>query len=69
MSKKNKDMPAMPVVTSSGICANGLTKREMIAKDLMSGILSNPDYSYEGAKAITKLAVGLADALLAELDK
>ena len=79
MSKKNKDMPAMPVVTSNGICANGLTKREMIAMHAMQG-LSSLDVETtkiyidalgldDVGRVFAKMSVEFADALLAELDK
>lgn len=49
--------------------AFGFTKREAAALKAMQGILSNPNYSYDGFGSMSKIAVEAADALLAELDK
>ena len=75
---KNADMPAMPthdVFEHCGFDGNsgphmtqttnyGLTKREMMAMHIFSGMISNNSYVGD-----VKLAVELADALLVELDQ
>lgn len=73
---KNADMPAMPQsATSEGYSCHyydyngpgvptGLTKREMMAMHIFSGMMSNNSYVGD-----VKLAVELADELLAELDR
>ena len=70
---KNADMPAIPVLEPNNI-SEGVTKREMFAMYAMSaclnGILSNPDpLSKITPSECAEIAVGYADALLAELDK
>lgn len=72
----NGNMPAMPQsATSEGNPCNyydysgpgvptGLTKREMVAVHIFSGMMSNNAYVGD-----VKFAVGLADALLAELER
>ncbi len=80
---KNADKPAMP--TPKGLlddlthqCVTeslGLTKREMFAMHALSSVLDmyNPyeDGSFDSSnyEQTIKHAVGIADALLAELDK
>lgn len=66
---KNADMPAMPVELSGfgsyePTAYTGLTKREMMAMHIFSGMMSNNSYVGD-----VKLAVELADELLAELDR
>lgn len=66
---KNADIPAMPVELSGfgsyePIAYTGLTKREMMAMHIFSGMVSNNSYVGD-----VKLAVELADELLAELDR
>ena len=73
---KNADMPAMPsdvkavyeAMTDSldswGKAALGLTKREMMAMHIFGGMMLNNSYAGDA-----RLAVGLADSLLAELDR
>ena len=63
---KNADMPAMPLPlgTETEKWCQGLTKREMMAMHIFSGMMSNN--SYVGG---VNLAVELADELLAELDR
>jgi len=72
----NADMPAMPIgeqidgINMNPNC-NGLTKREMIAMNIMANIAwkatdSNSPQHYEHAAAS---AVSMADALLKELNK
>lgn len=65
---KNADMPAMPVELSGfgtyePIAYTVLTKREMMAMHIFSGMMSNNSYVGD-----MKFAVELTDALLAELD-
>ena len=68
---KNADMPAMPVFSDahgyiSGD-AKGLTKREYFAGLAMQGLLSGGiSGSYE---IISARSVGIADALLSELER
>lgn len=77
---KNADMPAMPsdvkdvyeAMTggsdSWGKAALGLTKREMMAMHILSGLLS--DYEFDATRQMAaEIAVEQADALLAELEK
>ena len=59
-----KNEPAMPIVSNGNALSAGLTKREMMAMHIFSGMMSNN--SYVGG---VKLAVELADELLAELDR
>ena len=74
MSNNNGDMPAMPQDDAIwcqriGECptlATGLTKREMIAMHIASGLISDPQVR-TGTVAAT--AVKVADALLAELER
>lgn len=84
---KNKDMPAMPFVDPGfgqyqPEVVSGLTKREMIAMNAMSAMLSSQyvsDFNKDGNsdndaycsmhKGIAVEAIKYADALLAELDK
>ena len=79
---KNADMPAMPthdVFEHCGFDDNsgphltqttnyGLTKREMMAMHILSGLLS--DYEFDVTRQMAaEVAVQQADALLAELDR
>ena len=77
---KNADMPAMPQsATSEGHpcyyydysgpgVPTGLTKREMMAMHILSGLLS--DYEFDVTRQMAaEVAVQQADALLAELDR
>ena len=73
---KNSDMPAMPVFDSSGcpslygddgVEAKGLTKREMMAMHIMQGMISCENFNPPREEA-AQLAVGMTDALLAELE-
>jgi len=63
----NSDKPAMPVQFADW---NGLTKREYFAglamQGLMSGIQEDTEWNFE---EYSSTAVGMADALLKELDK
>ena len=77
---RNADMPAMPQsATSEGYSCyyydydgpgvpTGLTKREMMAMHILSGLLS--DYEFDVTRQMAaEIAVQQADALLAELEK
>lgn len=74
---KNADMPAMPVTDEcgmpfnsipEGLCTTGLTKREMMAMHILSGLLS--DYEFDVTRQMAaEVAVEQADALLAELER
>ena len=63
---KNSDMPAMllPLGAETTDGCHGLTKREIMAMHIFSGMMSNNAYVGD-----VKFAVGLADALLAELER
>ena len=67
---KNADMPAMPLPlgTETEKWCQGLTKREMMAMHILSGLLS--DYEFDVTRQVAaEVAVQQADALLAELDR
>lgn len=70
---KNADLPAMPVELSgfgqyAPIAYMGMTKREMMAMHILSGLLS--DYEFDVTRQMAaEIAVQQADALLAELEK
>ena len=77
---RNADLPAMPQsATSEGYSCNyydyggpgiptGLTKREMMAMHILSGLLS--DYEFDVTRQVAaEIAVQQADALLAKLEK
>ena len=70
---KNADMPAMPVELSGfgsyePIAYTGLTKREMMAMNIMAGIASGNSIMVTCSMGVG-YAVSLADQLLAELDR
>lgn len=78
---KNSDMPAMPMFsdnaepcivrdpeTGKKAPATGLTKREMMAMHILSGMLSSENFNPTREQAAS-FAVGQADALLAELER
>ena len=74
MTIKNADMPAMPIdrcdadAVEAGIQVfSGLTKREMMAMHIMSGLLSKPGHSFSEHN-VARDAVRAADALLAALE-
>ena len=46
----------------------GLTKREMMATQLLAGILTNPDSNDRSPQGLSRRAVVLADALIAALN-
>ena len=63
-----KNEPAMPIVSNGNVLSAGLTKREMMAMHILSGLLS--DYEFDVTRQIAaEIAVQQADALLAELDR
>ena len=67
---KNADMPAMPLPlgTETEKWCQGLTKREMMAMHILSGLLS--DYEFDVTRQVAaEVAVQQADALLSELDR
>ena len=81
---KNADMPAMPIIDdeqsfpidgekygkslSSGRFAVGMTKREMMAMHILSGMLSSENFNPTREQAAS-CAVRQADELLAELER
>ena len=67
---KNADMPAMPLPlgTETEKWCQGLTKREMMAMHIMQGMISCENLNPPREEA-AQLAVGMADALLAELER
>ena len=81
---KNADMPAMPVIDEEQSVpvdmerygskeatlrfAFGMTKREMMAMHILSGMLSSENFNPTREQAAS-FAVGQADALLAELER
>ena len=81
---KNADMPAMPVIDEEQSFpvdmerygskeatlrfAFGMTKREMMAMHILSGMLSSENFNPTREPAAS-FAVGQADALLAELER
>ncbi len=76
MKNNNGDLPASPCgARQDGYNpgwtpeAIGKTKREDAAFMAMQGMLSNPQWTYEGFEGLAKLSLQAADALLAELDK
>ena len=77
---KNADMPAMPVMGGDNEPANlshsyyqnlqlatGLTKREMIAMNIASGLVNGAPMPSVRSDIIAQVAVSLTDALLIEL--
>ena len=65
------DEPAYPVESSVGqikVVHGGFTKREIIAKDMMSGLLANTTL-HQTWEEYAIAAVFAADALLDELNK
>ena len=81
---KNADMPAMPVIDEEQSFpvdmerygskeatlrfAFGMTKREMMAMHILSGMLSSENFNPTREQAAS-FAVGQADALLLELER
>ena len=79
---KNADMPAMPVVNGdnepaefdhqfyrNSNLATGLTKREMMAMHILSGLLAAPDMKDATPDQLTFASVCYAEKLLLELDR
>jgi hypothetical protein len=73
MTIKNGDKSAMPnqALGNDGLPTHeaefGLTKREMMAMHMMSGLLSKPGHSFSEHN-VARDAVRAADALLAALE-
>ena len=74
--KRNADLPAMPQNNNETICHqtgtpnpmhSGLTKREHFAAMAMQGLCSSENMRHVADEA--RLAVEMADALLAELER
>ena len=67
---KSADMPAMPLPLGNETekWSQGLTKREMMAMHILSGLLSDCEFDVTRQMA-AEVAVQQADALLAELDR
>ena len=66
----NGKMPAMPLPLGNETekWCQGLTKREMMAMHILSGLLS--DYEFDVTRQMAaEIAVQQADALLVELDR
>ena len=55
---------AFPLFTGSGYPTNGLTKREYMATQIMSGLLNKHD-----TNTAVQIAIGAVDKLLIELNK
>ena len=72
MTIKNADMPAMPnqALGTDGLPTHeaefGLTKREMMAMHIASGLISDPHVK---THQVAEDAVRVADLLLAELER
>ena len=69
MTIKNSDVPAMPLPLGNDTTAgcDGLTKREMMAMHMMSGLFSKYGDSFN-EEEVARYAIRAADALLAELE-
>ena len=74
MTTKNGDMPAMPVdrcdadAIEAGIqMFSGLTKREMMAMHIMTGLCSKYGVAFE--TDTVQDAIRMADSLLADLER
>ena len=57
-----------PTLRERKVMGGGMTKREMMAMHILSGMLSSEDFNPTCEQAAS-LAVGQADALLAELER
>lgn len=77
---KNADMPAMPIADdcgrpamygAEGIEALGLTKREMMAMHICSGNMAARTVLWADVDVdfMARIAVQMADAMLAELER
>ena len=64
---KNGDVPAMPTQGNGGDMFGGLTKREMMAMHIMTGLCSKYGSAFDTDTA--QDAVRMADFLLAELER
>ena len=69
MTTKNGDMPAMPITNEQAQDADmrGLTKREMMAMHMMSGLCAKYGAAFDSDTA--QDAVRMADYLLRELER
>lgn len=74
MTTKNGDMPAMPIqLINGGVwsekfdTADGMTKREMMAMHIITGLCSRYGIAFE--TDTVQDAVRMADSLLAELER
>ena len=67
MTIKNADMPAMPTQNGGGDIYGGLTKREMMAMHIMTGLCSKYGVAFD--TDTVQDAVRMADFLLAELER
>ena len=67
MTTKNGNMPAMPGHANGSYIYNGLTKREMMAMHIMTGLCSK--YGVALKTGTAQDAVRMADSLLAELGR
>lgn len=77
---RNADMPAMPIFDDcgrpamygvDGVEALGLTKREMIAMHMAAGNMAARTVQWADVNVplMARIAVDMADALLAELER
>ena len=69
MTIKNADMPAMPITNEQSQDADmqGLSKREMMAMHIMTGLCSKYGVAFD--TDTVQDAVRMADFLLAELER
>lgn len=72
---KNSEEPAYPTQDSKGNICLGLNKRELIAKDILAGILASrtevsvKDIHDKYSNLYTDLALSLTDELLTKLEQ
>ena len=62
------DGASMPTLRERKVMSGGMTKREMMAMHILSGMLSSENFNPTREQAAS-FAVGQADALLAELER
>ena len=62
------DGSSMPTLRERKVMSGGMTKREMMAMHILSGMLSSENFNPTREQAAS-FAVGQADALLAELER